>query len=309
MRLEKAIKEPELPELSRIPGMLSPAEKHYLYRLTSHDFQGKGAVVEIGSWLGSSAAYLASGLKTKWEVPLHCFDRFQADAAEVEKARRQGVPLTMGQDTLPVFKKFLGDVYPHVIPVKTDVKNIQWNGGPIEILHLDAPKKIGELAPLWRMLGPKLIPGRSVVVLQDFVYPGAYAIPLVMGVLGDAFRVHAIPDPDKCTVSFRYKKETAFDQDLDIAHWSLTKVLDSWQRMKDQLATVEQKAYFNFGLAAYFYERGHVKKALEIAYENEGKLTSERIRSLQFNSRALIHLMKAPWWQKRWQMLTAGLWK
>jgi hypothetical protein len=285
-------------DYSHIPGMLSPAEKHYLYDLTSRVYKGEGAVVEIGCWLGSSAAYLGGGLNTKWKTPLYCFDRFQADAAEVNKAKRQGVELAIGQDTLPVFCEFLRDVYSYVKPIKTDVNHIQWKDEPIEILHLDAPKKAAEITSVFKIFGPWLMPGRSVLVLQDFVFPGAYAIPLIMGFWGEAFELLHMPDTSKCTVSFRYQKQISFDKTLDIFTWPKEKVFGCWRRMEERLPASVDHAYFNFGLARYFFDRGDFETARRIGLENRGRLTPSRIDSLRANSTELWDYLEAGPWRR-----------
>ena len=69
-----------LPALAPIPGQISEAERRFLYWLVRETYVGRGAVVEIGSWLGLSAAHLAAGLRDAGRAgALHCFDRFEWD--------------------------------------------------------------------------------------------------------------------------------------------------------------------------------------------------------------------------------------
>jgi len=66
-----------LPDLPDIPGMITPAESRFYYWLTSRGYTGAGAVVEVGTWLGRSTAYIAAGLRDAgFPEHLHCFDRF-----------------------------------------------------------------------------------------------------------------------------------------------------------------------------------------------------------------------------------------
>ena len=48
------------PEITKMRSMLSHEEKQYLVWLTAVKFEGWGAIVDLGPWLGSSAA-LAEG--------------------------------------------------------------------------------------------------------------------------------------------------------------------------------------------------------------------------------------------------------
>lgn len=275
----------KVPDYSFIPGMLSLLEKKYLYGLTFSTYEGRGAVVEIGSWLGNSAAYLARGLKDRgFPVKVYCYDRFIADASEVKKAHTQGLSLKAGQDTLPLFRSYLKEFGPGVVALKTRVEGMRWDEGPIEILHIDAPKKIAALEHVFRTLGPKLIPMRSIVVMQDFVFPGAYAIPLVLSSMGDAFRFLSMPDPSGPCASFRYEQPISFTCPYDIYRWPKDTVVSYWKRMENLLSLREHKAYFNFGLAKYFYDLRDLEMVKEIVAENLVLLTEKRRLSLERNS-------------------------
>ncbi len=275
----------KVPDYSFIPGMLSLAEKRYLYGLTFGEYEGRGAVVEIGSWLGNSAAYLARGLKDRgFPVQVYCYDRFVSDASEVVKAHAQGLSLEEGQDALPLFRSYLKEFGPGVVAFKTRVEELRWDEGPIEILHIDAPKKIAAVEHVFRTLGPQLIPKKTIVVMQDFVFPGAYAIPLVLSSMGEAFRFLLMPDPSGPCASFRYEEPISFTCPCDIYRWPKDTVVAYWKRMENLLSLRAHKAYFNFGLARYFYDRRDLKMAEKIVAENLGLLTEKRKLSLKQNS-------------------------
>jgi dienelactone hydrolase len=84
--------------------MLSPAVKGYLEHL-GRGHTGRGDVVECGCCLGGGTAYLARGLAAGgYRGSIWCYDRWKADAREVEKARRASVALSVGQNLEPLFR-------------------------------------------------------------------------------------------------------------------------------------------------------------------------------------------------------------
>src|SRR5579859_113355 len=134
-----------VPKLTQVPSLTTEDDQRYLYWLTSQMFEGKGAVIEIGTWFGSSASYLAAGLRdAKKNNKFYCVDRFEYSTTDKDKFIQQGFPLTglvPGDDTSSVVGDYLKSIYPNTFLIKTDIANITWNSGHIELIHLDAPKR------------------------------------------------------------------------------------------------------------------------------------------------------------------------
>src|SRR5690606_34032410 len=61
-----------------IPAMTTDAERHRYYELAKAA-AGKGAIIELGAWLGASTAYIAAGIRDSG-VPakVHVYDKFQS---------------------------------------------------------------------------------------------------------------------------------------------------------------------------------------------------------------------------------------
>ena len=53
-------REVTLPDLPKVPGMISNSDRRYLYWLASQGYTGTGAVVEVGTWLGLSTIHLGA---------------------------------------------------------------------------------------------------------------------------------------------------------------------------------------------------------------------------------------------------------
>src|SRR5476649_1896417 len=58
-----------------VEGWLSPVEGYLLY-LLARDGEGQGEIVEIGSWMGLSTAWLAAGSKAAAREHVHAVDVF-----------------------------------------------------------------------------------------------------------------------------------------------------------------------------------------------------------------------------------------
>jgi hypothetical protein len=127
---------------------------------------GRGAVVECGPWLGASTAVIADHLPNP-ATPIHGFDYFKARPGEVVKAAAQGLTLTVGQDTTPIFRRHVGD-HPNVVAHKGSILKATWDGQPIELYVDDASKVAPVFHHAMRTFGPSFIPGVTKLVLLDF---------------------------------------------------------------------------------------------------------------------------------------------
>ena len=166
----------ELPAVCKsVPTMLVPDELRLLHHLTEHHYTGAGAIVDGGAFLGGSTVALADGLRQNLkrrgrpeEKLIHSFDRFRVE----EWTRPIYFPESMkaNDDFRPMFAQNVAD-YADLIEVHAgEVNRIEWSGEPIEILFIDFAKH-------WRVCDwvtwqffRHLIPGRSIVVQQDYLY-------------------------------------------------------------------------------------------------------------------------------------------
>jgi len=153
-----------------IRSMMSRDERA-LYFDVARRYGGRGEVVELGTWLGSGTFEICRGLEASGH-PWHltALDRF---AWTQEQATKFPLPgLAAGDSFLPVF---LGNLAPFrdrltaVAGEIDDLPALMPLPGPVEILYVDAPKS---WKLLWRVvdhIGPRLLPG-ATVVFQDFFH-------------------------------------------------------------------------------------------------------------------------------------------
>jgi tetratricopeptide (TPR) repeat protein len=161
-------------------SMLSDEEKQYLIWLTAERYEGWGAVIDLGPWFGSSSAALAEGLRRTGKTgKVQSFDLFEW---EWEPSYMEAVAheqLKGGADFLPTFMQEIGDYAPWIEAHKQDLLSYTWEGGPIEILFVDAAKSWELTNAIFKGFGKHLVPGRSRVVLQDFRYHETHWLPLI----------------------------------------------------------------------------------------------------------------------------------
>lgn len=103
-------------------------------------------------------------------------------------------------DALPHFLENLGLHSARARPTKGDLLKTTWTAGPIELLFIDAAKSAGLMHHICREFFPALVPGRSVVVEQDYISAECPWIHLAHEALSDYFEV--VDSPFGGTVAF-----------------------------------------------------------------------------------------------------------
>ncbi len=178
------------PDAVGIPTMLSKAERKLLYTLARDYAGGDAAIVDAGCFLGGSTAALLAGMGDRDErwmgPPLESYDLFCVDDYMVPKFFANDPLLRLGDSFRARFDAHLARFnVPHVIH-EGDITAIGWSGGPIDILFLDILKSWEINDAVLRDFFPSLVPGRSVIVHQDYGWGGHQWIPITVELLGDA---------------------------------------------------------------------------------------------------------------------------
>ena len=173
----------QLPSTLDTPAMMSIPERQFLFGLASRYYSGEGNIVDAGIFLGASTRCFGEGVRAN--------PRFE----EISRRRPQPVvsfEKAVVTPTMPDFFKshglafsakpgesFESELRRNVEPVKDlvdlrigDIMDTVEVGGPVEILFLDILKALPVSVHAFRLFYPKLIPGRSIVVQQDYFYEG-----------------------------------------------------------------------------------------------------------------------------------------
>ncbi len=135
---------------------------------------GKATAVEIGCWLGGSTVALSRGLSSvpagEWQ--LHVFDAFRWRKIDVDKVSFAAVPLAQGDDFFPLWSANTAAWRPRISVHRGDIQGSAWDGQPIHVLFLDAPKEDPLVAHVFRTFYPALVPG-GVLIAQDYDWYGS----------------------------------------------------------------------------------------------------------------------------------------
>jgi len=193
-------------EVAKTPSMMSGLEVRFLFGLARYHFCGLGNFFEAGLFLGASTVAFGLGLSLppagSGKV-LESYDQFIADTIMAEKitSHYPKVRLRPGESFASIYTQntqsvaHLQDLYIGDIGTA-----LQTRSGPLEIVFLDVLKTQSLVGPVMRGTLPRMIPGHSVLIHQDFMHENLPWIHVSMGVL-TAFFEHVITLPC-CTVAF-----------------------------------------------------------------------------------------------------------
>jgi hypothetical protein len=193
-RLESLVRRPWRdvalpPDAIGIPTMLSKAERRLLYTLARDVATDEGAIVDAGCFLGGSSAALLAGVRDRAEPwagpPVESYDLFRVEAFTVPKFFA-GADVRVGESFRPRYDAHVArfDV-PHVVH-EGDIADIGWSGGPIDVLFLDVLKSWQLNDAILRDFFPSLVPGRSVIVHQDYGWGDTPWIPISVELMRDS---------------------------------------------------------------------------------------------------------------------------
>jgi hypothetical protein len=178
------------PDAVGIPTMLSKAERKLLYGLARDYVSGDGAIVDAGCFLGGSTAALLTGVRDRgrpWSgPPVASYDLFRVEQYTVGKFFRDQPGVRVGDSFRQRFDEHVArfDV-PHVIH-EGDITQIGWSGGPIDVLFLDVLKSWEINDAVLRDFFPSLVPGRSVIVHQDYAGGDMPWIPITVELMRES---------------------------------------------------------------------------------------------------------------------------
>ncbi|MBV9466556.1 MAG: hypothetical protein JO169_10630 [Solirubrobacterales bacterium] len=176
-----------------MPTMLSSQELGLLYWLGREYWSGGGAIVDAGCFLGGSTIALASGVReagrnADGSSPITVYDRFLVEDYSLASGFFEDAPeLGVDDDFLALFERNVAGVRDLLDVRPGDILQQRWDGGPIEILFLDLLKTWSINDYVVREFWPQLIPGRAMIVQQDYQYGGYPWLAITMELLHEYF--------------------------------------------------------------------------------------------------------------------------
>ena len=183
---------PAVPEsVASVPTMISPEERTLLYRLAAEQYDGNGAIIDAGCFLGGSTAAIVDGLRASGRnlptKPVHTYDLFVVGQAEKSGYGQLLGEIPIGGSTLPRFHELMGDRLERIQVHAGDIREEAWSGEPVSILFVDIAKTWSINDHVNREFFPSLVPHESVLIQQDYVHEWLPWIHIGMELLEDAF--------------------------------------------------------------------------------------------------------------------------
>jgi hypothetical protein len=163
-------------KLRRLHGMTTANEKAYLYWYGKHIFSGKGDIVDLGCWLGSTSISLAMGLEgnkhAKTNRLIHSYDEFiwRAYMDNGVKGTNLEGKYHHGDSFLDEFERRTYPWRQYIKACPGDLAKVGWHGGSIEFLLIDAMKSWDTASGVVQNFFPALVPGASIIMHQDFAH-------------------------------------------------------------------------------------------------------------------------------------------
>lgn len=252
-----------------IPAMTTDAERECYYRL-ANEGAGKGAIVELGAWMGASTAYIAAGVRDSGVgTKVHVYDHFKSKPGHIQKVKAfyedRGIDKAPVGPCLETFKSNLGGLMKFVEPHQGSIEQLAWGDEPISVLITDAPKRVPAISPVLTKLRKALHPG-SIMAWQDFCHFPSYEIPACLYRIRHHLEFVEAVVPGT-TLVFRVKSqwkaaEVAMTA-LDLGTWTTDEIKEAWIYWNDFIAP-EKFWLFQCGAAMFACDLGQADWAVSL---------------------------------------------
>lgn len=177
-------------------GMIGPEERRCFYWLARSCLSGEGAIVDAGAFVGASTLCFAAGAAAAGRTRLnggpivHAYDYFSAiDAYVAASIRKSFRPIEQGGSYLDIFEAQTSAYAEMIEAHPGNFLEQRWSGRPIDILFIDVAKRANLNSHVIGEFFPHLVPGRSIVVHQDYYHCWHPYIHISMEYFGDAFEL------------------------------------------------------------------------------------------------------------------------
>ena len=164
-------------EIYQPKGMIGEEERRCYYWLGKNWVSGQGCIVDAGAFLGASTYCFAAGAAAAGRREfgdaqlLHAYDYFKVVDKYVGEAISQDFrPIKEGESYLDIFATQTAPYADAIRAYPGDFLARKWSGLPIEVLFIDIAKTADLAAHAAGEFFPHLIPGRSIVVHQDYFH-------------------------------------------------------------------------------------------------------------------------------------------
>ncbi|CUS34892.1 Glycosyl transferase group 1 (fragment) [Candidatus Nitrospira nitrosa] len=256
------------PRLRQLQGMIALSERAYLYWYGKHIFTGRGHIVDLGCWLGSTTISLAMGVEHNPRAPfktsIYGYDEFiwrsYMDSG-VKGTKLEGKYQT-GDSFLDEYERRTAQWRRYVVPCPGDLAKGEWYGTPIEFLLIDAMKSWGAATGVVQNFFPALIPEVSLIMHQDFAHWFTSWIHPIHYRFRDYFEpVYDVP----LSGSMIFRLSRALPQELLKQEWSVAQFsdeeVDKAFAYSMEIVSCEKRANVHAAKVMYFIHGGQLDRA------------------------------------------------
>ena len=250
--------------------MTIPRELAFCESYARECFSGEGRMVDLGCWYGATTFSLARGLtrnrRAKSSRLIEAFDLFVwrnamdavADKIKMPRTYRDGE--SFYDDVLRLLEPYKEVVRLH----QQDLLQYKPTESPVEFLFIDAMKSWPLAKKIVTDFFPLLIPGKSIVVQQDFILhdPIAATNHLLMWRLRDHFEwLHQIPRSG--SVAFVCKKQISANELPDLGPELSTReeIDQAYDYSRACVPEEESRAHIEATKLLFLIERGYFEAA------------------------------------------------
>jgi hypothetical protein len=208
--------------VQRIPTMVSKETLRY-YKWLARTFEHPGEIVELGSWMGSSAACLAEGLSKnpcRKHTRIHAYDSFiwhEWMRTYTEDHELLAENIQDGDSFLEYFRRYtapfrhLIDVHESELKTATEqaaLPALEWSAGPIAILVMDFAHDRPSNEAMWRVFSPSFQSGSTMVIFNQYGnIPAGQVREFCRDKAGELVPLHK---PRSAAKAFRYQKAVGY---------------------------------------------------------------------------------------------------
>ncbi len=252
------------------PTMLADDELALLYWLGSEYYRGEGEIIDAGCFLGGSSFALASGVKANKHVSddqkagrVHTYDLFVVDDMEGHEGYLNAFPdVKEGESFVHIFERFQ-EPHREVIDLSAgDVMKTSWPADKdIEILFIDLAKAECINDFVVKTYFPHLVPGKSVVIQQDYLFCDLPWIHITMEVFRDYFRI--IDDVPWASRVYILEKEIPKEliEGFDFAAIPFEKKVALFEQAQETVEGTQWAGQLHLAKTRLYINEGHEDKA------------------------------------------------
>lgn len=180
----------------RVHSFIEPAEFSYFADIANKNFSGAGLIVDAGCFAGTSTLALSGGVGKSLLAELGrrmviAIDRFVVvDEYIANHFLESGVDIRFGESFLRIFLDNVKEYIDHIDVRAGDLLQVGRIDSPIEILAIDVAKSPALNNYILRHWFHRMIPGKSLIIHQDFYAPAQPWLPISMGGLMEYFSLY-----------------------------------------------------------------------------------------------------------------------